>query len=285
MQGEEADKISEMRDDDPRSRKPCAMLFGATPVDAYPDRRSKEALSEPPAHVLREMNGALRQAYEKIRNLLVRASRDEVRCRYEVGLLVAEVKQSEHKYGARAVPLLGAALGTGVQTLYRCATVAERWTERQVEALLEQTNQHGQPLSWSHFVALSSVSPLRRRAELADRTLREGLSVRQVATLAEAKATSRKADGALEKLLAATERWWSLASAFYDQVFEELEMIAGGDARALELLDTTIAAHEAQQSRIGCAIERLRAERARLSAPGVKKAEGRLPETIADVGT
>jgi hypothetical protein len=34
--------------------------------------------------------------------------RNEVRSRYEAGVLVAEVKRSERKHGARAVPLLGA---------------------------------------------------------------------------------------------------------------------------------------------------------------------------------
>jgi hypothetical protein len=262
----------------------CDSQEAPRPVDSRGTLNVEDAPSEPPA--LREMNATLRQAYERIRDLLARAGRDDVRSRYEVGVLVAEVKRSEHKYGARAVSVLGAALGTGVQTLYRCANVAEQWTSRQVGALLDKTSERGRPLSWSHLVALSAVSSDRRRAELADRTLSEGLSVRQLVGLAESNVMSRrKARGALEKLLTATERWWSLASALYEQISEELGTIAGADARALELLDAIIADHEAQQGRLAFQVERLRAERARACIRGVRKAESSSLETMADLVT
>jgi hypothetical protein len=50
-------------------------------------------------------------------------------------------------------------------------------------------------------------------------------------------------------------------------------------------LDTILAAYEAQQTRIRLQVERLRAERARLGVPGVRKAEDRIAQAMADVGT
>lgn len=97
------------------------------------------------------LNPALRPACDSIRKLLASTTRDETRTRYRIGTIVAGVKKSLHKYGARAVEELASAVGTNVHTLYRCAAVAECWSEAELEALLRRTNTYEQPLSWSHW--------------------------------------------------------------------------------------------------------------------------------------
>lgn len=156
------------------------------------------------------MNPLLRKACESIRELLASAGRSEVRSRHAVGVIVSEVKRTRHKYGARAVAQIATALGTDEQTLYRCAVVAECWTEPQIEALLERTTELGQPLSFSHFVLLASVSSARTRAALFDRAVREALSVRRLALLVEVPEgggeTAGESGRALGRVLRTTER-------------------------------------------------------------------------------
>jgi hypothetical protein len=155
------------------------------------------------------MNPFLRRAFESIRDLLASAGRAEVKTRHAVGVIVADVKRSRHKYGARAVAQLSEVLGTDEQTLYRCATVAECWTEPQLEALLGRTTTLGQPLSFSHFVLLASVPQTLRRAEMFERAVRDGLSVRRLALLLEPAPASKpdhRSDHALDRVVRTTEQ-------------------------------------------------------------------------------
>jgi hypothetical protein len=199
------------------------------------------------------MNPQLRKACESIRELLASMGRSEVRTRHEIGAIIADVKRSRHKYGARAVAQISRALGADEQTLYRCAVVAECWTAPQMEALLARATELGQPLSFSHFVLLASVSSPRTRAVLFDSAVREALSVRRLAVLVEAPDSSatpgprRDSGQAIGRLLRTTER---LA-----REVESIDVVSSDPSSGPELRE---AARSALEQAIA-ATERLRA--------------------------
>lgn len=102
----------------------------------------------------------------------------DARGRYQVGAIVAEMKKRVDVYGARGVPELAACIGEAEQNLYRFATVAERWSPAEFEALVSRQGSDGRCLSWSHLVVIASVDDDAARAGLVERALRDSLSVR-----------------------------------------------------------------------------------------------------------
>ena len=66
-----------------------------------------------------DIHAGLRDAYERIRALLAKATKDEASSRHEVGVIVSDIKQDTAKYGVHAVEQLAGARGTNVHTLYR----------------------------------------------------------------------------------------------------------------------------------------------------------------------
>ncbi|WP_394842729.1 hypothetical protein LZC95_37365 [Pendulispora brunnea] len=127
-----------------------------------------------------KMNIALRERYEELQTLLAEATGKDVRARYRIGRLIADVKGSEQRYGARAVKNLAAALGRDEATLYRFALVAEAWTESELETLLARKTPHGEPLSFSHLVELAQMASKSERTEMLEYALAYGVSVREL---------------------------------------------------------------------------------------------------------
>jgi len=143
------------------------------------------------------MNTALRERYEELQKLLAEATGKDVRARYRIGRLIADVKVSEQRYGARAVKNLAMALGRDEATLYRFALVAEAWNDRELEVLLARKTPHGEPLSFSHLVELAQVSNKTARDEMLEFALNYGVSVRElIEAIADTGAQrSERADG------------------------------------------------------------------------------------------
>ena len=213
------------------------------------------------------MHPGLRRAYERIRDLFARATKDDARCRHEVGAIVSEIKQDSDKYGAQAVEQLARALGTNIHTLYRCASVAECWSRAQLEALHARVNVHGQPLSWSHLVLISGVTSPKRRSELIDRALHDSLSVRELVVLVEARPATEDRTSALavlHRFVRTTERWSTAATEMQNELLAELEGISSSGANAAHLIERAIAANEQLQTIMQRQLQRLRAEKGRL---------------------
>jgi hypothetical protein len=126
---------------------------------------------------LENMNHALRDKLALLRTLFATAAADNIKARYKIGVIIAEVRAAEDRYGSRAVATLAVALGRDEATLYRYGTVAATWSEAQVERLLDRSGVDGQPLSWSHLIYVATA-PSSRREELVNQVLSEGLSVR-----------------------------------------------------------------------------------------------------------
>ena len=237
------------------------------------------------------MNVALRAAYETIRDLLAKASRDEVRNRYRAGELVADIKRMPNKYGRCAVAQLATALCQDAQTLYRCATVAECWTASQLEALLQSNNEYGQPLSWSHFVVLAGVTSARERKELFERCVAQSLSVRALTALIDLRRRSRNrvepsgASAALEQLVRVTQRLVEGASRAHQDLLAELRNAPDPNkVRAQALLERAIEVQERLEAVAREQLKSLRSELASVRAPSDGRETDRLPRLLVGMG-
>jgi hypothetical protein len=123
---------------------------------------------------------AFTEACGTIRGLLATLVRDEVSARHQIGGVVRQVMGSTDKYGAHAIERLATELRISTAILYAAAAVAETWSEADLQRMSTRTMRHGEPLSWSHFVALSKVRSAQKRGALAERCLAEGWSVREL---------------------------------------------------------------------------------------------------------
>ncbi len=207
------------------------------------------------------MNPLLQRKYEQIRSLLAKSAANEIRIRYEIGAIIVEVKQAHDKYGTQAVAQLAAALDEEVPTLYRYATVAERWTAHEVEQLMSRRTASGRSLCWSHFVLLANVAYSRRRIELYERVLREGLSVRQLAAIikGEAPRTRYGAPALIARVVRATERWSGIVAELDPA---DMAAFAAGNLKQIEeLLERAIAAHEKLQFAARAHLDAIRARK------------------------
>jgi hypothetical protein len=136
---------------------------------------------------------AFTKALVTLRGLLARAVRDDARTRYQVGSLLCRVKNRREEYGEHAVERLAQKLAIAAATLYRYATVAESWSPEEIAIAVDQANARGEPLSWSHLVALARVETPELRAELLERCLAESWHVRElVRNVAEALGEAAK---------------------------------------------------------------------------------------------
>jgi hypothetical protein len=130
---------------------------------------------------VKAMTPALRAEYEKLRKMLANSERQEVHVRHTIGLVVARVRGARAKYGSDAVGQLERALGLDENTLRRYERIATTWTAPQISTVLKRTNPYGRPLSWSHLDVLAEVTDAKKREDLLDQALRDGLSVRELA--------------------------------------------------------------------------------------------------------
>jgi hypothetical protein len=221
------------------------------------------------------LHPGLRRAYERIRDLLAKATRDEGRSRHEVGTIVSAVKQDSAKYGAQAVEQLARALGTNIHTLYRCAAVAECWSAAQLEALQARVNEHGQPLSWSHLVLISGVTSPKRRSDLVDRVLRDSLSVRELVVLVDEVSSPAEKTSALtvlHRFVRTAERFSQSAAEMQNELLAELEGGCSSGWNAAQLIERAIAANEQLQTVMQRQLQRLRSEKGRLARRGLDSA-------------
>jgi hypothetical protein len=120
-------------------------------------------------------------ALETVRGLLAQVARDESKTRYRIGTLLREVSGSIETYGARAVERLAERLEVGADTLYRCISVAETWSEPELKALTARTNRRGEPLTWSHLATLAKIPGERTRGRWIERCIEAGWTTRELA--------------------------------------------------------------------------------------------------------
>lgn len=118
----------------------------------------------------------LQSRIERLRRLAEKPPNDSTR--YAIGAIIKELKSDPQTFGESAVSSAAAAIGEDQATLYRFATVAERWTRSEVRALLSREG-----VSWSHLVALSRVEPAAVRNRLLRKVRHERLTMREFQVL------------------------------------------------------------------------------------------------------
>jgi hypothetical protein len=226
------------------------------------------------ARAVRQMSPELRAQYDSLRRLLASATTNDVRARYRIGQVVAEIKTREDRYGARAVPLLAAALGRDETTLYRYASVAETWDEGALEELLLKRMPMGEPISWSHLLELATVRSPEARARLLNETLVRGLSVRALAAMArgvppiDLGASPARSLSQLERIVrtcAVVEKRFTLN----DRVLAELA--DQNPSLATSLLDRAMAAQERALRAIETSLKKLKRAESRLGVRAAKR--------------
>lgn len=139
------------------------------------DRGPRVAATEPEtAGVVDEGGGPLQARIQRLRRLAARPPTDSVR--YAIGAIVKELKSDRATYGDGAVSVAAAAIGEDLPGLYRFASVAERWSAREVTSLLSGTG-----VSWSHLVALARIESRPVRERFLRRIQREKLTLKELA--------------------------------------------------------------------------------------------------------
>ena len=211
--------------------------------------RQASSSAEVIARAVRRMTPELREQYNVVRKLLSTTTAADARARYRVGSVVLEIKQSEDRYGTRAVALLGAALCRSEATLYRYSAVAEAWTSNEVEEILLQRMPGGEPISWCHLQEIA-IAPREKRESLLRKTLAKGLSHREITELARGERVKlpqnqRGSDGKPARPLAHLEQIATACEAIEHLAIDDglLErVLASNPDRAGEMVARTLAA-------------------------------------------
>jgi hypothetical protein len=161
-----------------------AVRFGLSTAEADVLRRAalREGLEPLPRGASGGGSGAsaaatkLEARIERLRRLAANRPTDSTR--YAIGAIIKELKSHPETFGESAVSAAASAVGEDQATLYRFASVAERWTSSQVKVLLS-----GEAVSWSHLVALARVERSDVRERLIRRLRHKRLSLRELQVL------------------------------------------------------------------------------------------------------
>lgn len=191
-------------------------------------------------------NLALFKRYEAIGLLWVKATKTSALKCYRIGEHVAAVMADEHKYGKAAVLLIAKALGRKPAFLYGAAQVAQSWTRHEFRTLLKRPSCHRVPLTFSHCVLLAQAGA--KRDVLIERSLREGLSVRQLRALLSLRSKpKRSARFTIEQAVRKAEQttsWLeqleelpSLNQQNSEQLFDELTRMGAKLHRLMQVLE------------------------------------------------
>ncbi|MFE8599856.1 hypothetical protein [Archangium violaceum] len=147
-----------------------------------------------------KMSPELREALEKLRELVTQSDTQDAATQYSIGCVVRDVQDAPGKYGAGSVKRLARELGRNETSLYHRAQVARTWPPDEYAALLAKKNSKDLPLSFYHLVALSSVADRQAREQLIEEVLAESYTVKATKRLVEARAAPAAVeDGAAEE--------------------------------------------------------------------------------------
>jgi len=121
---------------------------------------------------------------DRIEKLIVAAEKQDVLARYEIAIGCEKIRKGDgkgRKYGEGAVEALAKSIGWRTDKVYRYAAVARTWPNRKgLEDLLALGSDYGTSLTWSHILLLVRVDDGKEQMKLADETLKNGWSVREL---------------------------------------------------------------------------------------------------------
>jgi tRNA(Ser,Leu) C12 N-acetylase TAN1 len=127
----------------------------------------------------------------ELRTKLTAAEGADIETRYQVGVIVRELKNEPGKYGTKAVERAVEELKIPSQTLYRYATVVDAWTRELINQFIAEGVLVSTPVTWSHLVVTARIPDADKREGLLRRAIKEKLSSRTL--LKEAKNLAGKA--------------------------------------------------------------------------------------------
>ena len=182
-----------------------------------------------------------------IRGILAEAERHDTLARHRVGEMLRGVKRSTDTYGTHAVDRVAAEIGVPARELYRHIAVAECWSEAELTALVRETTRFGQPLTWSHFLAIATAREHVSRAALLGECLKNAWSVRELTQridgLSAHRGRSRDAVRAGEAMLAAIKEGVQTAGRAVAELRTLEDALADRLDDADEPLDDAVLAH------------------------------------------
>lgn len=123
-----------------------------------------------------DLPATLQEVYRKILYKVNEADRHNALALYDIGLLVADVMANKSAYGVGAVEALAATLDHGLTatTLRTYARVATAFSRSELCGFLEQQMPNGRKLSFSHLIAISSLTDSVMRVRLCTNAISNG---------------------------------------------------------------------------------------------------------------
>jgi hypothetical protein len=202
---------------------------GITMEQVEPSVASSIQPATPLSRTAPQMNDELKAKCDRIRELLGKATADDIYTRYQVGRLVVEVMDNEATYGSASVKRMAKALHQGYKTLYRHAEVARSFEPKELDEIVRSAKD--QRLCWSHLAELALVESKAERDELLQATIAEKLSVPRLRRLispppAKPPADRSEAGGiqaGVTELRSMAETFVSKAGIWNEQVFVPLK--------------------------------------------------------------
>lgn len=132
--------------------------------------------------ILSEANNEFIDLYEKIRESLIVEEQNTIRSRYDIGVALEAARQNESKYGSKFVERMEIAIGYDKSVIYNALVFAQRFTEEEVNELLDRRDKHGNSLLWTHVVHVMRAPDRATRKELLDLTFKHGFSPTELLT-------------------------------------------------------------------------------------------------------
>lgn len=198
-----------------------------------------------------EQERAYKEFCKQLRTQLAKADQDDMRARYETGLLVLAA-MNKSKYGQKAVQRAAKEVGRDVDTLYQYKSVANAWSENEFAKLAQRKGKKGTPLSFNHLVILAKEKEPTRRDELVEQAFQDAPTVKELRAWVREGHTGKKPSLAnvaayLRRVTSQAKKWsnrvMSLAAETAMPNQEQLDSIAGAlhELRSeLESLDGAI---------------------------------------------
>lgn len=128
------------------------------------------------------MTEELRDVYTQIRDKLDQDSFAAVTLRYEIGVMLRDIREDEGKYGDAAMSQLSDALGISENVLWACHKLAMTWSSDEIQELIEQKNAKGGRLTFSHLSMLSGLPDEKLRTKLVKACLSEAFTVEELSS-------------------------------------------------------------------------------------------------------
>jgi hypothetical protein len=144
---------------------------------------------------LETMNPELLKEFHKLEEFVSNGLRDMVMFYHAVGVTANRIREDEQTYGDHAVDKLADALNRDRTNIFRAAAMASWLTEKQLKEFLDQEGPYGNPLSWSHLGLLVSVVDVKKREELIQDVIDQGMSARSLKTEIERRERTSQPSG------------------------------------------------------------------------------------------